>query len=227
MPKPKTKARSARPSGRATKRSFSKQAPDVRRQQLIDATFHCICQHGTEDLSVRLIAQQASLSLGMVRHHFRSKDELLAATLRFLSSKVQDQIGLAMAKPYASPTEQLYAFLIACLHPQQFNADYVRARFLFWGLAQTNRTVRRVHDEIYGRFERQVRELIAAVARETNADIDLDVVTLTILALLKGIWVEWSLSPNRADPLKLAEQILPALDRTFAERLRRKIHRVE
>src|SRR5262249_47995763 len=151
----------------------------------------CICHHGTEELSVRLIAQQAGLSLGMVRHHFRSKDELLAATLRFLSSKVQDQIGLAMAKPYASPTERLYAFLIACLHPQQFDADYVRSRFLFWGLAQTNETVRRVHDEIYGRFERQVRELIAAVARETGADIDLDVVTLAILALLKGIWVEW------------------------------------
>lgn len=229
MPEPKTRTRikAPRPSGRPTTRSFSKQSPDVRRQQLIDATFHCICHHGTEELSVRLIAQQAGLSLGMVRHHFRSKDELLAATLRFLSSKVQDQIGLAMAKPHPSPTERLYAFLIACLHPQQFDADYVRARFLFWGLAQANVTVRRVHDEIYGRFERQVRELIAAVARETDADIDLDVVTLAILALLKGIWVEWSLSPNRADPLKLAEQILPALDRTFADKLRRKPRRLE
>ncbi len=83
-----------------------------------------------------------------------------------------------MAKPYASPTERLYAFLIARLHPQQFDADYVRARFLFWGLAQTNCAVRRVHDEIYGRFERQVRELIAAIAHEIDANIELDVVTL-------------------------------------------------
>lgn len=227
MPKTKPPTKAARPSSRSTKRSFSKQSPDVRQQQLIDATFHCICKHGTEELSVRLIAQQAGLSLGMVRHHFRSKDELLAATLRYLSSKVQDQIGLAMAKHHDSPTGRLYAFLIACLHPQQFDADYVRARFLFWGLAQTNGAVRRVHDEIYGRFERQVRELIAAIVHETDADIDLDVVTLTILALLKGLWVEWSLSPNRADPLKLAEQILPALDRTFADKLRRKPRRLE
>lgn len=221
MPKPTTK------TGRPKTRSFSKQSPDVRRQQLIDATFHCICHHGTEELSVRLIAQQAGLSLGMVRHHFRSKDELLAATLRHLSSKVQGQIGLAMERPYASPTERLYAFLIACLHPRQFDADYVRARFLFWGLAQTNVTVRRVHDEIYGRFERQVRELIAAIARETATDIDLDAVTLAILALLKGLWVEWSLSPNRADPLQLAEQILPALDRAFADKLRRRKHNLQ
>lgn len=50
-------------------------------------------------MSVRLIAQEAGLSLGMVHHHFRSKDELLAATLSDLSSKVQDQIILAMARP--------------------------------------------------------------------------------------------------------------------------------
>jgi AcrR family transcriptional regulator len=223
MSRPKT----ARGAGRSTTRSFSKQAPDVRRQQLIDATFHCICHYGTEEMSVRLIAQQAGLSLGMVRHHFRSKDELLAATLRYLSSKVQDQITLAMAKPYPSPTERLYAFIIACLHPQALDADYVRARFLFWGLAHTNPTVRRVHDEIYGRFERQVRDLIAAISKDSGAHLDLDVVTLAILALLKGIWVEWSLSPNRADPLKLAEQILPALDRTFADKLRRRVGRLE
>ena len=29
--------------------------------------------------------------------------------------------------------------------------------------------------------------------------------------------------PNPVDPLKLAEQILPALDRTFADKLRRRI----
>lgn len=221
MSKPKT----ARPSGRSTTRTFSKKSPDVRRQQLIDATFHCICRYGTEDMSVRVIAHEAGLSLGMVRHHFRSKDELLAATLRYLSSKVQDQISVAMAKPYLSPTERLYAFIIACLHPQALDADYVRARFLFWGLAHTNRTVRRVHDEIYGRFERQVRDLVAAISQDSRTELDLDVVTLAILALLKGIWVEWSLSPNRADPLKLAEQILPALDRTFADNLRRRAPR--
>ncbi|MBS0224019.1 MAG: TetR/AcrR family transcriptional regulator [Proteobacteria bacterium] len=217
--------KTARPSRRSTIRSFSKQTPDVRRQQLIDATFHCICHYGTEELSVRLIAQQAGLSLGMVRHHFQSKDELLAATLRYLSSKVQDQISIAMAKPYPTPTERLYAFIIACLHPQALDSHYVRARFLFWGLAQTNPTVRRVHDEIYGRFERQVRDLVTAVSKDRGAHLDLDVVTLAILALLKGIWVEWSLSPNRADPLNLVEQILPALDRTFADRLHRRIGR--
>jgi hypothetical protein len=126
-----------------------------------------------------------------------------------------------MAKPDLSPMERLHAFIRACLHPQALDADYVRARFLFWGLAHTNRVVRRVHDEIYDRFERQVRDLVAAVTEENRVELDLDVVTLAILAQFKGIWVEWSLAPNRADPLKLAEQLLPALDRTVAGHLPR------
>jgi TetR/AcrR family transcriptional regulator, transcriptional repressor of bet genes len=216
------KSGNLRSSSRPPNRSFSKKAPDVRRQELIDATFRCLCNHGTEKVSVRLIAQEAGLSLGMVRHHFRSKDELLAATLRYLSAKVQEQVRLAMKKDYTSPMERFYAFVTACLHPQALDANYVRARFLFWGLAQTNPVVRRVHDDIYSRFERQVRQLIASIAHESGAELDLDAITLAILALLKGIWVEWSLAPNRANPLTLIEQILPALDRTFADKLHRR-----
>lgn len=215
MSEPNDVVEAERPPGR----TFSKKAPDVRRQELIEATFRCICRNGAEEMSVRTIAREAGLSLGMVRHHFRSKDELLAATLRFLSSRVQEQIAHAMADAGPSPMERLSAFITACLHPQELDHDYVRARFLFWGLAHTNETVRRVHDEIYARFEGQLRALITDVADAGGVEIDLDVVTLAMLAMLKGIWVEWSLAPHRVDPRKLAVQILPALDRTFAARL--------
>lgn len=212
--------KSGRRAKRGLSRSFSKEPPEVRRKELIDATFRCLCRNGAEEISVRLIAQEAGLSLGMVRHHFRSKDKLLAATLRQLSAKVQEQTREALAATEMPPIERLHAFIKACLHPGALDADYVRARFLFWSLAQNNPTVRAVHDEIYTRFEGEVRRLVADVAKDKGLDLDLDVVTLAILALLKGIWVEWSLAPNRADPLKLVEQILPDLDSTFATKAR-------
>ncbi|MEQ8349754.1 MAG: TetR/AcrR family transcriptional regulator [Sneathiellaceae bacterium] len=192
-------------------RSFSKKSPEVRRTELIEATVRCLCRHGTDATSVRLIAQEAGLSLGMVRHHFRSKDELLAATLRQLSARVQERTREALAIAGLTPMQRLHAFLTACLHPGALDADYVRARFLFWSLAQTNPTVRAVHDEIYARFESEVHALVTEVARAHGLSLDLDVATLAILALLKGIWVEWSLAPDRADPLRMAEQLLSGL----------------
>lgn len=204
----------------AASRSFSKMAPEVRRQQLVEACFRALCRHGAEAISVRLIAQEAGLSPGMVRHHFRSKDELLAATLRALSERLKAVTREALAAPGLPPLERLHGFITACLHPAALDADYVRARFLFFSLAQTNPAVRAVHDEIYARFEAEMRGLVAAVAEEKRLDLDIDVLTLAILAQLKGIWVEWSLAPNRADPLKLAEQLLLGLDGRFAARAR-------
>jgi len=198
-----------------SRRSFSRKAPEVRRQELIAATLRCLCRHGASETSVRTIAQEAGLSLGMVRHHFRTKDELLAATLRHLSAQIQDRIREAMAECGADPVQRFHAFIAACLHPSALDEEYVRARFLFFGLAQTNPSVRKVHDEIYGLFEAQLRDLIAAVAKANGVQVDLEVMTLTVLALLKGVWVEWSLSPKRVDPRQLVLQILPALERSL------------
>ncbi|TAM97422.1 MAG: TetR family transcriptional regulator, partial [Rhizobiaceae bacterium] len=75
------------PSPANPNRTFSKKSPEVRRQELIEATLRCMSSIGTEEISVRHIAREANLSLGMVRHHFNSKDELLAATLRHLSDR--------------------------------------------------------------------------------------------------------------------------------------------
>ena len=206
-------------------RSFSKKPPVERRQELIDATFRCLCKYGASDISVRIIAREAQLSLGMVRHHFRSKDELLAETLKFLSSKVKEQTQKALSMKDLTPSERLHAFIRACLHPEALDANYVKARFLFWSLAQTNPTVRKAHDEIYRRFEGELRTLVSDVMDNQRQALDPDIVTIALMALLKGIWVEWSLAPNRADPLKLAELILTGLQGTLSEKLDRAVQK--
>jgi len=194
----------------------------MRRQQLIEATLRCLSRDGAEATVVRRIAEEAGLSLGMVRHHFRGKDELLAASYRHLSETLQAETARALAEAGAPPAEKLRAFITAGLRPPVLNKDYVRARFLFWNLAHTHRAVRRVHDEIYARFEARLLRLVRAAAKESRARIDARALTLAIMALLKGIWLEWSLSPSRVDPAKLADQIMPLLTWTESRAKARK-----
>lgn len=196
-------------AARPVRRRFSKQGPDVRRQQLIDATFRCLCTVGVWDTSVRTIAAEAGLSLGMVRHHFNSKDELLAATYRNLSDRLRAQTDEILAQTPADPMSQLVAFISAGLRPPLLDHDYVRVRFLFFELTHTNAVVRRVHEEIYDRFEHKLLALVQGVAVEHRSAADCAMITRSITTYLKGIWAEWTLSKEGFDALELLSLVMP------------------
>jgi len=192
------------------RQSFSKKGPEIRRQELIDATFRCLVKYGVSDTSVRTIADEASLSLGMVRHYFNSKDELLAATYRHLSERLQEQTRNLLSSTDGTPLNRLVAFIQAGLLPPLLDRDYVRIRFLFFELTHTNATVRAVHEQIYERFENQLLLLVQAVAEANHRDdANCPMIMRTILTYLKGVWAEWTLPHDDFDPLELVEQIMP------------------
>jgi len=188
--------------------------PAVRREQLIEATFRCLCRSGTE-AGIRDIAAEAGLSIGMVRHHFQGKDELLAATYRALSDRLQAEAERALAAAGPDPQARLWAFVTAGLHPPILERDYIRVRFLLWGLSHSNEAVRRAHDAIYDRFRHHLETLIGAAAAARGVQVDSRGPALAVMALLKGVWLEWSLSPETVEPERLVEQVLPLLTRAL------------
>jgi AcrR family transcriptional regulator len=204
------------------RRIFSKKPPNVRQLELIEATCRCLSRVGATETSVRTIAEEAGLSLGMVRHHFNSKDELLAATLQHLSNLYQLDLRRALAVAPQDPEGQLRAFIDASLAPEMQDPEYVKLRFLFWELARTNPVVRRVHDRIYTRFRRQLRLVLSNVANLRNPQADTQLLTVLIMALLKGIWVEISLAKRPLDVASIMQQVLEMLDGTLHSRASRR-----
>src|SRR3546814_8961111 len=73
--------------------------------------------------------------------YFNSKDELHAATYRYLSERLQEQVREALAEADPTPIAQLKAFIYAGLRPPLLNHEYVRIRFLFWELTQDRTSV--------------------------------------------------------------------------------------
>src|ERR1043166_5947693 len=57
---------------------------EARQRQLIEATLVAIGRHGYAKLTLNHVASLAGLSPGIVNFHFRSKEQLLAATLENL-----------------------------------------------------------------------------------------------------------------------------------------------
>ena len=204
------------PAVASARRSFTKLPPDVRRQQLIEATFRSLCLHGDAGTSVRSIAALAGLSQGMVRHHFQTKGELLAATTRHLSDRFYDAAEAASAAAGPDPVAQLRAILLIGLRPPILERDYVRARYILWSLSQSDAAMRAAHEETYGRLRRRLEGLVAEIASARGTDIDPIATARLLMALLKGAWVEWLVSPEGCDPERIVAGFLPMLEDRMA-----------
>jgi AcrR family transcriptional regulator len=50
-----------------------------RHDRILDAALKVFAQHGTSDATLQLIAETAGVSIGLVQHHFGSKDKLIEA----------------------------------------------------------------------------------------------------------------------------------------------------
>jgi AcrR family transcriptional regulator len=64
-----------------------------RRARIAEAVLDLVAQHGLEEVSIRHVAARAGVSVGMVQHHFRTKDDLMRFALQRVSAGVQERLG--------------------------------------------------------------------------------------------------------------------------------------
>ncbi len=76
---------------------------EARQRQLIEATIAAIGRYGYAKLTLNHVASLAGLSPGIVNFHFRSKEQLLAATLEYLVEEYEAGGGPAAAGAGSTP----------------------------------------------------------------------------------------------------------------------------
>jgi TetR/AcrR family transcriptional regulator, transcriptional repressor of bet genes len=191
------------------KPSFTREAPDERRQSLIEATARCLAKHGAQGISVRTICTEAGVSPGLLRHYFAGIDEAIAETYRWTGSRVQMALELAVATAPQQPRTRLLAYLTASFAPPIASAELLATWLAFWGLTKTDTRIALLHAEIYNDYRATLEALISACQ---PGDHRLTAVALT--ALVDGLWLELSIgnapfTPDEAS--KLAECWLDCL----------------
>ncbi len=75
-------------SGAARKPRYERQVASDRREALVDAAIESLKRYGYEGLSVRRIAAEAGVSIGLINHHFPNKDTLVAESYRTFSRRL-------------------------------------------------------------------------------------------------------------------------------------------
>lgn len=165
-----------------------------RQQQILDATLSLLSRSGISGVSMRAVAREAEVALGLVSYYYADKHTLITASLRHIG---EQDIALVEPDPGLSPEKQLRAALRRVTDPAFLTTDYLSLRLQLWALAQA-------HDdfaEINATAQQQYRVGIAALIRAARPDIpareaakraaDIDVIQ-------NGIWLTALLGLDRS-----------------------------
>lgn len=190
------------------RRAYSREDPQVRRQELIEATYRCLGKHGHARTTVRVIAAEAGVSPGLIRHHFGEKKQLISATYRYASDLLFNHIKTTVDGTEGDDWAKLTTFIEAGFMPPILSKEYITVRFVLWGVAMTDPIIRQVHSEVNQRYRRLMSRLLSDVVGSRMTDQEVKSITAALAALQNGLWLDWCLNPRQASPGDLKETAL-------------------
>lgn len=180
---------------------YARHRADDRRQALVEATIASLKRHGHEGLSVRRIAAQAGVSIGLINHHFPNKDALVAASYRQFSRQLAAGFQAAVERAPRAPRARLSAFIEAVFARPNLDPRVLTAWVVFWGLFRQSPEMRRAHrDEGRGYGALPGLLLSDLLKRRARPASRARVATIGLTALLDGLWLEWCLDPKGFRP---------------------------
>lgn len=195
----------------ATRQSFTRIEPDIRRKSLLRATARCLAERGAAGVSVRAICAEANVSPGLLRHYFAGVSEAIAETYRWTGRQIANALETAVAEAGDDPRAGLLAYVTASFRAPIASPDLLATYVAFWSLTRSDPAIAAVRSEVYGDFREGLEALIVGY-RPALPDPRLAAVALT--ALIDGLWLELSLghapfTPDEAG--RLAEMWLDRL----------------
>lgn len=136
---------------------------DVRREQLLLATFAVACREGIGGVTVRSVAAEAGVSHGLVLHHFGRKERLVRELLEWL---IEDMAVLHISDDIAAfprSVDRLHALIQQELTRLSHQPEHMRLFLEFWALGAQQEEIRtRIRSEL-ARYRRAFGEIMEEV----------------------------------------------------------------
>lgn len=196
-------------------RKFSRQAPDERRRALMAATLRCLAEEGAEGTSVRRICREAGVSVGLVNHHYRSKEALIADAYEQVSNDLLTTLTEAVQAADGDARGRVSAFFHASFSSVILDSGLLRAWLSFWSMTHKSELIAAVHDRTYGAYLATLENLLDGLATDDAGHrLDARLAAIGLSGMLDGLWLEWCLNPRTFTPdegVRLCEAFLDGL----------------
>jgi TetR/AcrR family transcriptional regulator, cholesterol catabolism regulator len=167
----------------------------VDRQALIlEAVLSLLSRHGISGVSMRAVAREANVALGLVHYYYEDKTSLIAAALR----RVEEQdIAIVEPDPMLPPEERVRAALRRVADPEFLTTEYLSLRLQLWALAQAHEAFAHINTAAQKRYRAGLAALIRT-ARPGLSRAECDKRAADIDILQNGMWLTALLGLDRA-----------------------------
>ena len=190
--------------------------PEERRQQLIEATMDSIAENGISGTTMAAVTGRVGLSAGIVSLHFRSKENLLVATLEHLAQEHRDGWASLQERDDLAPAEKLWAIVEAHFHPSVCTPTKIAVWFAFFGEARYRRVYRRIAAQFDIERVDVIEELCRRIAAEGGyRNIDAAILARSLESFADGLWLDLLVYPDTTTPARAKAMLRGMLERSF------------
>jgi AcrR family transcriptional regulator len=165
-----------------------------RQARILQAVLDLLARHGISGVSMRAVAREAGVALGLVSYHYEDKTSLIRAALH----RIEEQdVAMVRPDPSLTPEKRLRVALRRVADPELLTTEYLSLRLQLWALARAQEDFGEINAAAQRRYREGLAELIGAArpelsraeCRKRAADIDV---------VQNGVWLTALLGLDKA-----------------------------
>lgn len=153
--------------------------------RIVDAALTVLAREGIAGVSMRAVAREADVAVGLANYHFDNKTELIAAALREIGTK---DIELVTPDTDDDPAVQLRHSFRRAVDPVFLTPSYLSLRLQLWALADVHPLFAEINQTAQQRYLDGLTTLLIA-ARPDLEHAEAAARSADILIEQNGVWL--------------------------------------
>jgi len=178
-------------------------------EQILDAAMHIIVRDGIDSTSMRAVAEEADVSLGLLSYHFEGKEGLIVSAFQLSCDRLLDYTKIRTEQAGADPRDRLRSTIRAFYDGEFVTDDYLALWFAIWAVSRNNDQVRAAELELYQNYAAQLQQSISEACPDATNDV-ISERTTDLVVVQNGLWLNWARFHDASDlerGLRLCESI--------------------
>ena len=160
-------------------------------EQILDAAMQVIVRDGLDSTSMRAVAEEAEVSLGLLSYHFDGKENLVVAAFQRAAESLLAHLRMRIEEAGHEPRERVRTVLRSWFDPEFSDLEHLEIWTAIWAVGRTNDEVAAAERDFYDQCADLLRDAISDAEPSISPDAVSRRVT-DVAAFQNGLWINWN-----------------------------------